>query len=226
MLDAVLDAIFPPRCAGCGRIGEPFCARCRGQVEPVRAPWCGSCGATVPRDGTCTECARDPLPLDGVRSAGLLHGPLRRAVHRLKYRGRTGAARALGELLVPPVRLLTPPLPGRMVVVPVPLHPARERERGFNQAQLLAAPLAAALGLAPSPAVLRVRATPTQVGLSRAERRANLRGAFAAAEALTGKIVLLVDDVTTTGSTLGSAAAACREAGAVAVYGVTLARES
>ncbi|HEU5317569.1 MAG TPA: ComF family protein, partial [Chloroflexota bacterium] len=182
------------------------------------------CGATS-RVIRCAECMVDPLPLAAVRSAGLLRGPLRRAVHRLKYGGRRPAAASLAELLLAPVAQLGP-LPPDAVVVPVPLHPDRRRERGFNQAEALAAPLAAALGRPLRPAVLRVRATPTQVGLSRAQRRANVRGAFAPAESLPAQAVLLVDDVTTTGSTLGSAAAACLEAGAAAVYAVTLAREA
>jgi ComF family protein len=167
----------------------------------------------------------EPLPLVAVRSAGLLRGPLRRAVHRLKYRSRRAAAGALADLLRFPVTQLGPLAP-ELVVIPVPLHGERLRERGFNQAEALAAPLADALGRPLRAAVLRVRATPTQVGLSRAQRRANVRGAFAASETLAGQAVLLVDDVTTTGSTLGSAAAACLAAGAVTVYAVTLAREA
>ena len=198
------------------------------RIEPVPGPWCASCGATTARGGVCGDCAEDRLPLDAVRSAGLLRGPLRRAVHRLKYAGRETAGRALASLLVQPaaaVGAVTAVTAGAdVVVVPVPLHAERERERGFNQAQVLAAPLAEALGLELRRTVLRVRATPSQVGLSRPQRRVNVRGAFAAAERVNGQVVLLVDDVTTTGSTLGSAAAACREAGAAAVYGVTLAR--
>jgi ComF family protein len=223
-LDVVLDTVFPPRCAGCGGVGDHFCAACRAAVEPVPSPWCTSCGATS-RAPRCPDCAADPLPLAAVRSAGLLRGPLRRAVHRLKYGARRTAATALADLLVRPVLELGVLL-ADAVVVPVPLHPDRRRERGFNQAEALAAPLATALGRTLRPAVLRVRATPTQVGLSRAARRTNVRGAFAAAESLGGRTVLLVDDVTTTGSTLGSAAAACLDAGAAAVYGVTLAREA
>jgi ComF family protein len=169
------------------------------------------------------DCRADRLPLDAVRSAGLLDGSLRRAVHRLKYRGRTNAAPALASLLQNAVASIGQ-LPHETVVVPVPLHAARRRERGFNQAEALAAPLAAALRLPLKPAVLRIKETASQVGLSRAARRANLRDAFAATEALAGASVLLVDDVVTTGSTLGSAAGACRAQGARAVYAVTLAR--
>jgi competence protein ComFC len=228
LVDRLLDAVFPPRCAGCARLGTHFCDRCAGQVERVRPPWCDSCGATVRGAGAgdlCAACRLDPLPLNGVRSAGLLNGPLRRAVHRLKYRGRSSAAPALARLMQPAVSELGV-LPANTVVVPVPLHAARLRERGFNQAEALAAPLAGLLGLPLRAAMLRVRETPSQVGLPRAARRANLKGAFSANEQLAGFPVLLVDDVVTTGSTLGSAAAACHATGAIGVYAVTLARES
>lgn len=164
-----------------------------------------------------------------MRSAALLQGPLRRAVHRLKYRGRQGAARTLADLLVPPVRELGLPGGGaeRAIVLPVPLHPQREQERGYNQATLLARPLAGALALPCEPHLIcRQRETAPQVGLSRRERLDNVRGAFVASPRLAGRVVVLVDDVATTGSTLGSAAGACLAAGASSVYAVTLARES
>ena len=233
LADRLLDAVFPPRCAGCGRLGAHFCVRCVQRIAPVAPPWCASCGASVratvadnagTRGTLCADCRLDPLPLDGVRSAGLLVGPLRRAVHRLKYRGRIAVAPALAGLLRDAASQLGG-LTAETVVVPVPLHLTRLRERGFNQSEALASPLAAALGLPVRPAVLRIRETPSQVGLSRAARRANLRDAFAATESFARASVLLVDDVVTTGSTLGSAPAACRAHGAAAVYAVTLARE-
>lgn len=237
--ETVLDTVFPPRCAGCGAAGSHFCLRCRGQVEPVPAPWCTSCGESLPLSQLslaqgvtlCTECAREPLALDGVRSAGRFSGPLRHAVHALKYRGRAAAAPALATLLVQPAAALLAQMDRRdAVVVPVPLHRAREKSRGYNQAAALARPLATATGLAYGGGLLRVRETAPQVGLTRAARRANVRDAFApdqsASHSLRGRCVLLVDDVTTTGSTLSSAALACRGAGAAAVCAVTLARES
>ena len=162
-----------------------------------------------------------------MRSLGTLDGPLRRAVHRLKYRGRSGAARTLAGLLVPLAAELTPGRPApAAVLIPVPLDPGRERQRGYNQAALLARPLAGALRLPCAPGLLR-RRRPTlpQVGLSRARRWENVRDAFQAHPDVSGREVLLVDDVTTTGSTLGSAAGACRAAGALRVSAITLARE-
>ena len=156
-------------------------------------------------------------------------------MHRLKYRGRPAGARVLADLLLPlaagmagaGARAGAPPGGGPpLLVLPVPLFPARERERGYNQAALLARPLAARLGLACRTDLLRRRReTAPQVGLSREQRRQNVRGAFVAGPEVAGRTVLLVDDVTTTGSTLGSAAGACLAAGASGVRAVTLARE-
>jgi len=226
---AWLDALFPPRCAGCGRLGSHFCPQCMASLDRLAPPWCDLCGQRLPASGRCAECRAQPLPLV-IRSAAVLQGPLRHAVHGLKYRGHTAAARDLAALLIEPARALL--LEGlaeeeRPVVVPVPLHPARERERGYNQAALLARHLAAALDLPYDDRWLRrERATASQVGLSRRQRRDNLRGAFAAAPPATATLpVLLVDDVVTTGSTLANAAHACLAAGVPRVYGVTLARE-
>jgi ComF family protein len=110
------------------------------------------------------------------------------------------------------------------VVVPVPLHPSRRAERGFNQSDLLARDVADALGLALADALERVRPTPSQTGLSPTERTTNVRGAFAARRELPGAVVLLVDDVCTTGATLGAAATALRRAGAIRVEALVATR--
>jgi ComF family protein len=222
-----LDAMFVPRCLGCGRGGSHFCAPCRRAIQLVPYPWCERCGRPVPLVGVrCPPCRQAPSALSGVRSVGLLEGPLRRAVHRLKYRGGTAAGRHLAELLAGAVATLdVHRRGGGPAVVPVPLHPDRERERGYNQAALLAAPLADRLGLPYRPTFLqRWRPTSPQVGLSRQARRENVQGAFLAT-ADVDQAILLVDDVVTTGSTLASAGAACLAAGAPVVYAATLARE-
>jgi ComF family protein len=169
------------------------------------------------------------LPLVAVRSAGTFGGSLRTAIHRLKYYGRRSAGPALGELLVAPAAQAIGALGGPdslIRVVPVPLHPRRERERGYNQAALLAAPLAEGLGFAVDSRTLRrVKDTASLVRLSRGARRAEMEGAFTAVAPLGGSAILLVDDVATTCSTLASAARACLAAGASGVAAVTLARE-
>lgn len=153
----------------------------------------------------------------------LFEGPVRTAVHRLKYRDGHALAGPLGGLLVGWWE--EHPL-GVDVVVPVPLHPQRLERRGYNQAALLAAVLARGVGLPLlERALVRVRNTRPQMSLGREARRANVAGAFRAVDgAVEGQRVLLVDDVCTTGATLEACADALREAGAAEVRALTLAR--
>jgi ComF family protein len=218
----LLDLVFPPRCAGCRRPGSDLCAACREEIHWQSGPACPACGRPGPAT-LCSACQRAPLPLDGVRSAVEFAGPVRRAVHLLKYRGRRRLAPVLAGLMIDawPQR----PLPVDLLV-PVPLHPSREAARGYNQAAELARALAPALNLPCEPrALVRRRVTRPQVELSAHERRANVSDAFAADVALAGgRRVLLVDDVCTTGATLGACAQALRAAGSAGVWAYTLAR--
>lgn len=168
-------------------------------------------------------CRRDPLRINGIRSVALFDGVLREAIHRLKYRGLRSLAVPLGQMLVDYWR--AHPLPVD-VVVPVPLHPRRERERGYNQAVLLAREFSKSTGLSlMEEGLARVRETPPQIGLNAAERKVNVRGAFRCQrQELRGKKVLLLDDVCTTGATLEACSMALWEAGARSVWGLTLAR--
>lgn len=221
----LLNLLYPPRCAGCGRGGAWYCAACRAQTLPVPPPACRRCGQTA-AGGDCRACAVAPPVAAAVRAATRFEGPIRQAIHRLKYGNLTAVAPALAELLAAAYREA-----GWSVdlVVPVPLHPARRRQRGYNQAERLARPLAAALGLPLTPRALRrVRATADQIGLDAAGRRANVAGAFAVAQpaSVAGRTVLLVDDVATTGCTLDAGARALLDSGAAHVYALVLARRS
>ena len=186
----LLDLIFPPRCGGCGGQGQDFCKPCATSLEPVAV----------------TSLHGIPLV-----AAGRLSGPLQRAIHTYKYRPRPQLAGRLADPLGMAVVAAGLSLPA-LTFVPLPLH--RQRERGFNQAERLAAELSRALGIPLLPGLTRVRPTPAQVGLSQAERRANLAGAFkwTAAEP-PGDRLGLVDDVCTTGATLTAASAAVAESG-------------
>lgn len=218
-LRAFLDLVYPPRCAACGALGqEPFCPVCAEAVDPT-PPGCRRCGRPGP-DAVCGACLAQPPAFDTVRSGGLLGGPLADAVHALKYRGRPALARPLGEWLARRVEL-----PAAAAVVPVPLAPRRRRERGHDQAALLAEALARAAGRERlRRALRRVRETPPQVGRDRAARGRNVQGAFAASTAVAGRDVVLVDDVVTTGATADACARALKAAGARSVTVVSLAR--
>ena len=162
----------------------------------------------------------DQTQLDGtpLLAVGRFDGPLQEAIHMYKYRGRSGLATDLGELLAAAVK--SQRLPSLRALTFVPLHPARQRQRGYNQAERLAANLGRRLELSVVAGLVRTRATPAQVGLSQAERRENLLGAFAwRGVAAPPDGLGLVDDVCTTGATLEAAGAALRLAGgAVAAF--------
>lgn len=229
----LLDLVFPPRCAGCGAAGSVLCAGCLGRMHAPETLVCAGCHQPLARatasmdDGLCARCqARGDVPLAGLRVAARYDDPVRAAVLALKYRGQRRMAGPLGDLLAQAGEAI-----GRQaaLVAPVPLHATRQARRGFNQAELLARRYAARLGLPVRADLLtRVRATPPQVGLNARERQANVAGAFAAtrvAAAVVGeRVVVLVDDVCTTGATLAATATALRAAGASAIWGLTVAQ--
>jgi ComF family protein len=242
-LEPVLDLLFPVPCPVCGaRTNEPdhrpFCAACWAGLPLLPSPGCPVCGgqfAGLALGVTCEACRRRPPPFGYVRAVAAYQDGMRTAIHALKYGGRTAVARPLGVLLEQAGgRLLRSPSgpsapPGELLdaVVPVPLHRARQAERGFNQAELLAAPCARRWGLPLlTRALVRVRPTHPQTELDPAARQANVAGAFRVARPreVTGKRLLVVDDVLTTGATAASVARALREGGAAAVWVLVLAR--
>jgi ComF family protein len=220
---SLLNLIYPPRCPGCGRMGTAFCDQCRAQVKRILPPVCRRCGCALPKDGLCAHCRALSSSLDGILAVAVFKDPLRQAIHALKYENNTTLATPLGEMMVEAWRsggLSEPDL-----LVPVPLHARRQTERGYNQSGLLARVVGRALGLpVDARTLIRLRATPPQVGLSQIERQQNVEGAFAYRGNLKGKTVVLVDDVCTTGATLEACAAALRASGADGVWGFTLAR--
>lgn len=227
-VSAVAGVLFPAWCVGCGAFGTWLCSRCLAGLDTIRPPVCPGCGLPLPPDDPgdrCHLCRITPYKLDGVRSFGQHTGLLRRAIHRLKYEGLAVLAAPLGQAMGEAWPSLAPDY-DPSVVVPVPLHKARQRQRGYNQAVLLARELARALGRPVAEGCLfRIRHTRPQVGLNGSERHANVADAFYCAPGtLAGQRVLLVDDVFTTGATLESAGRAVRQGGALSVWAYTLAR--
>ncbi len=222
----LMDLVFPPRCVGCGRAGMWLCPDCLAIVKPIPPPICRICGDRVFGAEICPTCRETPPAIDGIRSVTLHQGPVRKAIHGFKYRRQRDLAPILGSLLAD--YLILNPLPGDLLV-PVPLHPDRQRQRGYNQSILLAHALAGAppgSGLTVNETALRrIRATASQTKLDRHQRKQNVAGAFACADgAVTGQRVLLIDDVCTTGATLEACSVACRQAGAASVWALTVTR--
>lgn len=218
-----LDLLYPPRCAGCGRPGARWCTECQATIHPLPIPLCSRCGGPVSEPEDCPRCARQPLSLVAVRSLAPFEGPLRNAIHRLKYYRDQPLAQTLGEALADYWQRLNWPA---ALVIGVPLSRERLAERGYNQADLLAEMLAGAARLpAVRDGLRRRRHTLSQVGLSEPERWENVHDAFEArVERAAGRRILLVDDVFTTGATLEACAQALLLAGATEVYGLTIAR--
>jgi len=229
LLRAAAHLLFPPACQLCRRPGEfPICQDCLRTLPRIRPPFCPRCGypLTSPpgSSGACPGCPRDRACRFLIRSWGIYDGPLREAVHALKFGGRRALARPLGALMAG-VAAADPLLRDVCRIVPVPLHPSRLRERGFNQAQALAEEVGRRLGTAVDARVLqRVRPTLPQAELRAVDRRANVRGAFRMRGRAAWPRVLLVDDVMSTGSTVAECARTLRQGGAGEVVVLTLAR--
>jgi ComF family protein len=220
----ILDVLVPRRCGLCGAFGDFLCAACAAVLPRADGPRCRTCAAPLGPGTVCRACAALPeQPLTTLTAACRFAGDARRLVHRLKYESLSALAEPMGALMA----ACPLPRPAPDVIVPVPLHRARVRQRGFNQAELLARAVGRAHGIAVAPrALVRVRATPSQVRQAGAARRAaNVAGAFACRADVSGRVVLLVDDVATTGATLRACAATLRAAGAGAVHALVFARD-
>jgi len=231
LVAGLIDALFPPRCVLCSSFlaqGERgFCALCRVAFLPLPPRLCSRCGQEACReeDGACHACRRHPPPHRRSLAFAAYGGTLEEAIHRLKFQSEPRLARPLAGLLLddPPAQLAPAE---HDLLLPVPLHPRRLRQRGYNQAALLGGELSRAWSLPLElGGLVRCRDTVPQSGLGEQERRSNLLGAFAVRpDRVAGRRVLLFDDVITTGSTVAECARTLREGGARSVTALALAR--
>ncbi len=219
-----LDWLFPARCAGCGALGEHWCARCQAQVQRLAEPLCLRCGTPLQAKGEdCAACSQREFAFTAARAWARYAGELRQAILKLKRRKNEALGRALAPGLIETLQERNWKIDA---IIAIPLAPRRLAERGYNQVDLMAAPLAKAvhIGLLPGALLRRVETQP-QKGLTIRERWENTRHVFEADVAqVRGRNVLVMDDIMTTGATLSAAAGALKDAGAKSVYALTLAR--
>lgn len=211
-----LDLALPARCPGCGREGPPICDACLPKLD-ARLDVPPGIAIGLPSD--------IPLPLLQLEWCAPFSGLIRRALHELKYAGEKRLAVPLGEAVA---RRWSRTSAGGDLLVHVPVHAERRRKRGYDQAELIARAAASALHIPAAPLLERTRATTAQFDLDRQDRATNVTGAFAVRAGTprpSGRWVVLIDDVMTTGATLAACAEALLDAGAIGVSAVTVARE-
>jgi competence protein ComFC len=219
----MLDWLYPPNCGGCGKSGTRWCKVCAQNTPEIESAICPICGDINIDEQPCQRCQTLPVHFTSLRSYTIYQGAIREAVHKLKYGGDKSLGDVLAQMMISSLEKLNWSLD---IVTSVPLGLVRLAERGYNQANLLARPIALYMNLPFSAKILsRVRETKTQVGLSIKERQENMNDAFkAVAEQVDGKNILIIDDVATSGATINACAKAMLAAGASKVYGYTLAR--
>jgi len=232
-LRAISALLYPPVCTICAAIvgsDDYLCAECEEKTTRIVPPFCGRC--SEPFEGAitgtfvCANCSHRTIHFDTAVAAYRSRGIVRQIVHDFKYGRQIHLRYLVTRWLAAALDDLR--LRGRQfdVIIPVPLHPARKRERGFNQASLLAELLSARISIQSKPLLERIRYTTTQTALDRTERMENLHNAFRLRKNanVRGLRVLLIDDVLTTGSTLNECARILKDAGAISVHAATAAR--
>lgn len=220
-----LNIFFPKKCILCNVYGSHLCASCAKDIEPVITSLCPLCGKISQNGKICSECRKSSgFVLKGIISAAVYSdGPMKEVIHHLKYSGLTDLSEVVGEIIVQ--KLSSIEMIRNAVIVPVPLNKKRQAERGFNQSELIARYVAKSIGISGANALGRTRDTTPQAELKRANRLTNLSNCFQIAdrEFVAGKLVLLLDDVATTGTTLNECAKVLIASGAKEVWGVVAA---
>lgn len=223
---SLLDFIYPPLCVVCGEEIEKglVCEDCLGKLIRLNIETCFICGEPV-LDTKPHRCRRERLELKRIRTLGTYASPRKELIWELKYHHKPSLAKILGrEMGV--VLNSDPILKTSHLIVPIPLHPARKRERGYNQAELLAEEVSKFVNIPFIDCLRRVKNTRAQVTLSNEKKKLeNVKGAFALKKGIdiSGKKIILIDDVFTSGATLNAAASPLLEKGAEKVYGLTVA---
>jgi competence protein ComFC len=233
LLDTLLELFYPSNCVGCGYPqdrGTLLCEQCKATSPRIRTPFCRCCSrpfeGLIAGDFCCPNCEDSTPAFDCVVSNYQAKGVLRDLIHRFKYGRQFYLRRVLAGYLLEAMQDARIQADPADCLVPVPLHPARMRERGFNQSEALAEILSKRTRLPIVRCIERRRYTNTQTRFDRVERMQNLRNAFAMRKNsdVRGKHLVLLDDVLTTGSTLHECALVLRAAGAESVRAITVAR--
>jgi ComF family protein len=241
---SIFNTVFPSDCRICGEALTnvsrlPVCDDCTRSIKAIEGSVCEVCGERVPdaayavSETKCMLCRRARLPFAKAMAYGSYDGALRGMIHLLKYEAMLPAADSLADLLLPVVQSLLEKCDGQTLLVPVPLYKSKQRQREFNQSELIARAVTkrlpenirAKIEFADC-VLLRQRDTRSQTGLTRHQRRENMRGAFVVShpDKVKGRDIILVDDVLTTGTTAAECARTLRRAGAKKIYVATVAR--
>lgn len=230
--ETFIDFLLPRLCCDCGqRVHQSqwlICETCLDAIPPLTEPICSTCGypdAHLTGEGKCRDCPKGTVWFQSIRTATTFESTPKLLVEKLKYHNRIEYAHLLALAMARAHQTAKSPAP--QIIIPVPLHKVRQRERGFNQSALLANHLTGLLGAPCQPrAITRIRPTPTQTRLKKRDRQRNVKGAFQCPKPhlIQDQHVLLVDDVCTTGSTLNECARILIQAGAHSVQCLTYAR--
>ncbi len=234
-LMGLVDTVFPRICVVCGAVlsgnrKSCFCSKCLSRISFIKPPICSCCGFPFidygGADHFCSECISLPQYFSIARSVGRYETSLRDAIHQFKYKGKIAVGETLGKLMAE-YEYDSFSIEDYSLIVPVPLHPRRLRERGFNQSVVLAREIAGEHSISLDFTILkRMIYTEPQVNLDRKKRGSNVKGAFKImdSEGVKGERVILIDDVYTTGSTVRECARVLIRSGVAEVAVLTLAR--
>jgi competence protein ComFC len=221
-MPSLLDFVFPKKCVNCGKIGEYFCRSCISKVEFLEKPICPICQRQAIGGRTHPKCM-NKYSLDGLVVACKYRGVIKKAIQKVKYKWIYDIGENLVDVLSGEINKFD--IPKKVILVPVPLHSRRKNWRGFNQAEILAKNLAKKFKVDYADIMNRFINTKTQVGLSKADRKKNVKNAFSIRgfTPIKGHDVILVDDVYTSGATMVECAKILKKSGAKSVWGMAVA---